>query len=304
MSFVYSPGNPLVPDSAEAGAATKTETVAQKTDVAPDVQPEVIKQPSLAEQIRAERAEREARGKRDAEEQSAKKQVEDLQTKVQKFERGKENILLDSVSFLRELGLSDKEIALVAENTMYGLVPDKAPADFRAKAIEAQYNRDKQLAADREAKAKVEAEEKAKKLTSEAGERMELEYRESLYESIPSLTGNTVSVEWFGKDHADYAESLFHTARNLAAEATRAGKRADLSPANVAAVLEKHMADKVGRIGGTKQVAVPAEVSKQVEAKVAPTTPVKPAGTVIAKDKKALPTEEERLARAAAVAWK
>lgn len=302
MSFVYSPGNPLVPDSAEAGADTKTAVVAPKTEGEAVV--ETPKGPSLAEQIRAERAEREARTKRDAEEQSAKKTVEELTGKVQKFERGKENILLDAVSFLRDMGLSDKEIALVAENTMYGLVPDKAPADFRAKVIEAQYNRDKKLAIERTAQEKAEAEEKAKKSVAEAGERMEMDYKESLLESIPSLTGNTVSVEWFGPDHADYAESLFHTARNLAAEATRAGKRADLSPANVAATLEKHLADKVKRIGGTKQEAAPAEVSKKVEAKVAPTAPVKPAGTIIAKDKKALPTEEERLARAAAVAWK
>ena len=187
---------------------------------------------------------------------------------------------------------------MVAENAMYGLVPDKAPPDFRARMVEAQYKRDKALQEERTAKERAEADEKAKKAAAEAGERMEKEYQESLLAAIPSLTGNTVSSEWFGQDHADYVESLFHTARNLATEATRAGKRADLSPANVAAVLEKHLADKVNRIGKPKQEAVPAAVSKP---------PVKLAGNEKKTETKTpttVMTDAERIARAAAVAFK
>ena len=70
-----------------------------------------------------------------------------------------------------------------------------------------------------------------------------------IVESVPTLAkSNPVFAQWFGDDERDYAESLFHTANNMAEEAQASGKKADLSPENVAKVLETHLATKKARL--------------------------------------------------------
>jgi hypothetical protein len=295
LPTVYSPGTPLAP-SAPPPADTETEV--------PKTEEQQPPKPSLADEIRADRERRQAQAKKEAEEASWTKERDEYKAKVSKFEKAKDNILLDSISYLRELGLTDQEAARVAENVMFTLVPDKAPPDFRQSALEAQYKRDQRLREEREAQAKEEAERRAQEAAAAEGERLESEFKEALASSVTSYTTDThpASVAWFGQDHEDYVESLLHTARNIAEQASRAGQRADLSPANIAAVLEKRIADKASRFAPKAPAEAPP-VSKPRPA------PVKQIGI---EDKQpesstqraGIPDERERLRRAAAVVFR
>jgi hypothetical protein len=295
-SLVYSPGTQT--QTAETPDVKAAEPVVEKT-----AEPEV-KAPSLADEIRADRERRAAKAKADAEEATASKELSEVKAKLSKYEKSKDNLLLDSLGFLKELGLDDQEAASVAENIMFTLVPQKAPVDFRQKALEAQYTRDKKLQAEKEARRGEEEKAAREKAEKEAGERLETEFIEAIASAIPSYTAAThpASVTWFGSDHADYAESMLHTARNLAAEAGKSGKQADLSVANIAAVLEKKLAEKASRFKAPNTPAVEKPAVKPSPA------PEKQPGS---EDKKPEPkrvdtklSDEERIRRAAAVVFR
>jgi hypothetical protein len=185
--------------------------------------------------------------------------------------------------------------------------------------IKAQRVRDQKLADERSAREKTDVETRAADEAKAQGERMEQDYKAALAGHASTVTAEShpTSAAWFGQDHEDYAESLLHTARNMAHEATRAGKVADLSPTNVAAVLEKHMAIKATRFReplglsqtSSKPTQMPAPVSKPN------TAPVKQPGLQdktdsnpgLSQTSTKTPvklSDEERIRRAAAVAFK
>lgn len=283
-------------------AETQPESGSAPEAPAPETEkPKAPEGPSLAEQIRAERAAREAKRAQSAAEKSATEKLAAYEKRLAEIEKSKDNALLDSVGFLERLGLSKGDMATFAENVMFTLVPDKAPPDFLPRLIKAQRARDEALMSEREQKKAQEAQEAAARAAQEEAERLELDYRESLAELASKASAETypTSATWFGKDHEDYAESLLHTARNLATEATRQGRVADLRPETVAAALEKHLAARAARL--KPQAAEPNPVSKPSPA------PVKQSGP---KDKIVnLPSdsaglsESERIARAVKAAF-
>lgn len=297
-AVIYSPGSDAgeqTPEQAKPAAeAPKTEDTPKPAEA----------KPSLADEIRADRERRMAQAKAAEEESSAKKELEAARARLDKYEKSKDNALLDSTGFLKEMGMTPQEMASFAENVMFTLVPEKAPVDFRQRMLEAQYARDKQLAETRRAEEAAKAEKAAQERAAAEGARMEEEFKEALANAVPSFTAEThpASVAWFGQDHRDYAESLLHTARNLAEEATRAGRLADLSPGNIAAVLEKSIADRAARFKTPTQ-SQSAPVSKQ-----SPATEKQS----VQEDKSqetnpqpgAYPDDAERIRRAAAVVFR
>lgn len=297
--MLYSPGSELVADTASQ-AETKTETEI-KTE-APKQEPPVPKGPSLAEQIRADREAREAAAKREAEAQTLKQRAESAEAELTGYRKAKDNALLDSIGYLETLGFSHQEAMLFAENIMFSLVPDKAPPDHLPRMIKAQRARDEKLTADRQAKEKADAETAAQTEARKQAEALEQDYKASLHDCASTATTEAYpnSVAWFGSDHEDYAESLLHTARNLATAAQKAGKLADLSPANVAAVLEKTLNDRAARIRAPQEKPSP-EVSKQSPAPGQ--LPLKKDETKKPDSKSAPLTESERIARATRAAF-
>ena len=288
------PVTPNTETPADAAESTETKTETEKP---------AESKPSLADEIRADRERRQAQAKAAEEESSAKKELEAAKAKLDKYEKSKDNALLDATGFLKEMGMSPQEMAAFAENVMFTLVPEKAPTDFRQRMLEAQYKRDKQLEASRIKQERERMEQEARDKAAAEGERMEQEFKEALATAVPSFTAQShpASVAWFGQDHADYAESLLHTARNLAEQATRAGTLADLSPGNIAAVLEKSIADRAARFKTPTQTQ-PAQVGKPNPA------PVKQSGTEDQNQTTTTPatplSDEERIRRAAAVVFK
>jgi hypothetical protein len=294
--FVYSPGSQ--PTAAAVAAAGIEAPVA--TPETPAAPPAVVEKPStLAETIRAEREARAAKTAYEASQASLEKRAQDAEEKLSKHAKTRDNILLDAAGYMKEMGLEANERALVAEMLMYDLVPEKAPPDLRARMVEAQYARDKKLAETRSEREKAEAKVATVKAQEEAAMRGVQMYQEELVKSVPTLaaTDHPVCSKWFGQDHADYAESLFHTAQNMANEAQRAGHQADLSPANVAKVLEAHMATKAKAFA----VATPAAAPTQVRG-VVPVTPApeKPKGTVVSKQNS---SDADLIARATRAAF-
>lgn len=295
--IVYSPGT-LTQPTEQTAETPKAET---KQEPAAEQKTEAPKQPSLAEQIRAEREAKAAKAKTDAEETSAAKELAAIKEKLAKHEKGRDNVLLDSLGYLKEaLGLDDAEAANVAENIIFSLRPDKAPTEWRQKALEAQYARDKKLAAEREANKGAEEKAAREKAAREAGEALEAEFIDGLAQAIPGFTEAQYpnSVTWFGTDHQEYLESMLHTAHNLAAEATKAGKQADLSVTNIAAVLEKKLAERAGKF----KVAPAEEKKAVVKAPVPKLEDKKPIEEKT--NKRVGLSEAERIARAAAVVFK
>lgn len=286
-------------------AVTPVPAVAPVAPVAPAAQPAPTEIPGLFDAIRAERDAKEARAKADAESASAAKERDDYKAKLATITRAKDDILLDTVKYLTELGLDQRGMALVAESVMYHMVPDKAPPDHRARIVEAQMQRDRKLSEEREANRGKEDEARRAREAAEYGKRMEADYAAQLAEAAKGF-GTTCpdSTAWFGSDHDSYGKSLMITARNMAEAAQRAGTRADLSPASVAKVLEADLTERFKRVRGAGAAVAPTQAVTP-QAKVEPAqvqVPLTPSNqsTLSAQ---AL-TEKQRLARALEAAFK
>lgn len=234
---------------------------------------------------------REARKRADGERDGLLKERDEALAKVREVERLKDNVLLDPIGHYEAQGYSKDDLATLAETIMYHLAPpEKVPVEHRVRLVEAQRKRDE-----------IVRERKAEEERTKAAQTAELErvktYAGALDEAVRSGGIDTstvpVSAAWFADDHATYVESLFHTARNLAESAHAAGKVADLSPQNVAKVLEEHLAQRAGRLPRAK---APAE---------GVTPPQEPKDTKQSPDSKTQPQapQSDRLRRAAAVVF-
>lgn len=272
-------------------------------------QPETGKSPerdvaaqSLAETIRKEREERQAKKAWEAEQVSLKKERDEAKTKLETYQKRANNVVLDPYGYLADLGLDKAAIAGVAESLMYKFAPDKAPADYRARMVELQYARDKQLA---EAKAEDEKKTAEARKQEEASREMQATieaYRSSIAEAAPEhLPKNVSSAKWFDGNHDEYAESLFHTANNLAEAAQAQGQRADLSIENVAKVLEADLAKRFGRL--TSQGTTPAAKPAPKQAPTGAPAPKVVAPVVKKQVTDTLPSDSERVANAIRVAF-
>jgi hypothetical protein len=290
-------------------AAQTTATPAETTPPTPadggktePVTPPDPKAASLFDAIRAEREAKESRAKTEAERESLRKAKEEAEAKLQEVMRAKDNMLLDPAGYLESLGYSKQDIALHGEAIMYTLMPDKAPEGLRGRLVEAQVKRDKLKAAE-EAKVQAkQAEERAAQEKAEAVARGEAMYAQQLAEAVKAQKPGTHpdSEAWFGNDTDAYAKSLFHTARNLAEAADRAGVQSvDLSPSAVAKALELDLSNRFKRVRGVSAQQAPAKpvtpVTEPPKLAEATETPKKT-------DPRAM-SDAERLQRAIAVAF-
>jgi hypothetical protein len=278
----------------DAGAAPATEAPPTGSEATP------APEPPLAEVLREYRKGREE-GKK------AKEQTRTLETKVQELEqklassaRAREDLILDPAGFLRSVGVENSELALVAEALMYELMPDKAPAHLRPKLIEGQRKRDR-------ARQEREQAEKQAQAEQEAAIERERNYQVALTDAVQTFTEADfpTSVTWFDGNHEEYAESLWHTAMNMAAEAHRNGSRADLSPKSVAAELEKFLDPKAKRLVSKRAGAPIVQDSdpKVVDQKKVSTPPRAASmqdmvGSGTGKNRPKALTEKERMQRA------
>lgn len=249
-----------------APAPAPTEVLAALTETpaapAPAPEPEPPISPRIAAIAKEEKrieAERTAIKTRAAELEAKEKAVAE---QASRLEKAKASLLADPIGYFSALGVTEqKELGLLGEALMYTLVPDRAPQDLRARMNEAQAKREQETA-------KQKAEREAQEAAAAQAERTVRTFAEKLVTAVtPDATPAVVA--WFDGDNDALTESLMFTARNLAQAAEEAGTVADLSPANVAAVLEQEIDKRYSRrpqkpnAPAQDRAAPPAEEPKQ-----------------------------------------
>jgi hypothetical protein len=212
----------------------------------------------LAEQIRKDREDRQARARQAEEQKTRDAELNDLRQKVAAF--SSKDIVKDAIGWAEANGLTQEEIAAVGETLLYSLVPDKADANVRIRLMEAKAARTAKLEAEAAEKARVEAERKA---TLD----VQSNYFKSVQAAAEAVPAGTYpdSEAWFGGSQEEYTSSLIQTAMNMAETAKAAGKVANLTFDSVAAELEAHLTERYNRRKGSK----PVETVKSAQAPVA-----------------------------------
>lgn len=217
---------------AQAPSPTGAPTAEQP---APQEAPKASAQ-SLAEAIRQNRADREAKAAKEREAADWKAKYEELAAR-----QGQElDPVKDPIAWAKARKLDAATQALVGQSLLYDLVPDKAPQDFRVKLLESKIAREAQEREAREAEART-------RQAQEAATRQLNEYTQAVTVAAKSFApgSHPESEAWFGEDQDTYTRSLLATARNLAETAQRTGQQANLDPTHVAGVLEAEIARKM-----------------------------------------------------------
>ena len=230
--------------------------------------------------------------------QSKEREAQDVRAKLDEAEArlarlSKADMVADPIGYAMAHGLSEQEMALVGQAYLYHLVPVKAPPDLRYKLLEARTARERK------------ADEAKRTQEAQVAQEREMAGRIQQYTAVLNAAVQTwegpehpypESRAWFGQGHEEYAESLVHTANNIASEAQARGEVADLSPKAVAAALEADIASRAQRIRGTGSKPTQQSVKAQ------PASGVQPA-VLSTKGQGASPmpaatSEEERVKRA------
>lgn len=204
----------------------------------------------LFDAIRAEREAKESRARQEEATQSAVKRAEQAEARLATLSRDKDEILLNTVGYLKDLGIEDpKDQLLVAEAIMFTHVPDRAPPGHRAQVVEAQMKRDKIIQARREAEQAKQAAADVEAQAARTGQEIQRRYTEDLEYAVKTAKAGDypVSQAWFGQDHGAHARELLAAAQDLAEAAQKAGTRADLSPQNVAKLVESKYVERATR---------------------------------------------------------
>lgn len=291
------------PEAPAVEAAPAPEAPPAEAVPAEPEQPAQPAKESLAELIRQQRLDRAARAAKEREAADIKAKLEEAQEKLAKV--SKLDLLGDPIGYAQAAGLTEAEMALVGQAYLYHLVPEKAPPDLRARLLEAKLTRERKADESRRAaeeRQRAEAEQAQQIQKYQAMMTMAAETWEAQGDSHPYRA----SKAWFGGNHDEYAESLVHTARNIAAAAEARGEAADLSIQAVAAVLERDLAARAARLR-------PPAAAPQAQAPKAPPAPApapggkQPAvlstrGQTTAPTPPAM-TEEERIKRAIEAAF-
>lgn len=255
---------------------------------------------SLAETIRAQRADRAARVSKEREATDLKGRLEQAEAKLAKVSRA--DLLSDPIGFAEAAGLSQADMALVGQAYLYHLVPDKAPPDLRYKMLEAKTRRQQ------DATEKQQQVAEAARVQADQSSRVE-QYVSMLGAAATSWEGEgdkhpySASQAWFGGNADEYAESMAHTARNIAAAASERGEVADLTIKAVAAVLEQDIASRAARFKPRTPAAAPIQTSVRAVPAKAPGG--KQPAVMSTRGQTGAPTpaaesEDERIARAIA----
>ena len=251
----FAPGSPPQPETPDKSAPAAP---------APAAHPAESGQPSLAEVIRANRearpqaqAEAHKRSSIEAELKAAREELARAKADRQAFED-------DPVGYAKERGWSKEQQLLYGQSLLYDLAPDKADPDFRLKMFE---DRQKRREASEE-KAAKEAEEKA---AVQAQQAQFTKFVNDTAAVVRTFEAGSYpeSEAWFEGDFESYMRSVLATANNIAAQATREGRVADLSAAALARALETEVAAKMARRDQRKQPRTAPEAKQ---------TPAQPAG--------------------------
>lgn len=262
----------------------------------------------LAERIRLDREERAKRQAREAEERSFKQELEQARAEIQalKSAPAPED---DIIGYARARKWDRERQAHYGQMLLYDLVPDKADANVRMDLFRSE-QRLKERQAEERAAQEREAQEKARQEALAAEGRAQLQAYEGMLDaSVRTFEPGVYpeSQDWFGDDHRSYTQSLLATANNLAEAARNAGQAVDLSPGNVAKVLEQELANRQrlrderrGKRTPPRQEPAPPVAAKQGR----DGTPIDPSTlTENGKPRPPAASEEERLRRAMDVAF-
>lgn len=274
--------------------------------VAPVVETPAAK-PGLTDAIRQDREKRSAIVSAQTEATKYKSELETLRKENESLKAlGGAN---DPFEFLRGRKLTKEQQALWGQAFLYDLKPEVAPQEFRLelyKAEQARKESEQRSTAEREAAERAQAEQRGH------FDR----YADELMAHVQSSAGSSPESEmWFTADgpdgksevnHRVYAQSLLATADNLARQAQKTGQQADLSPANVARVLEAEVSKRMQRRDAKRGAApvvkqVAPAVSAQGGAQTTMTTTTSATGLNSGAPAAPAQTEDERKARAAAV---
>lgn len=266
--MLFSPSTIVANDLPPPEVATPTPEAPKPTDTSSTVKPEgtpALDTKALLEAINADREAREKNAREAQERDSYKKRAEDAEARLEGLEKAKKNRLLDPVGYLKRHGYTDKDLALTAEGIMFTLMPDKAPAGWVQRMVQAQREQDQLDAEEREKTKAVEAEKKASEAKSAEEKEIESRYRLSLEREVASLKPGTfkASQAWFADDHKGYAAELFATATQLAETAMKEGRLIDNVSLAAAQELEKKYEERAKRL---------ASVYTQAPAPQKPTT--------------------------------
>lgn len=290
------------PESAPAESAPAPEAAAPQEAPPPAAaEAKVPEAPgSLAELIRTQRQDRAARIAKEAANADLSSRLAAAESTIARM--GKADLVGDPVGFAQLHGLTEQEMALVGQAYLYHLVPDKAPPDLRYKMLEAKTARDaraREASQAQQHQAQVDSQQTAQVQQYTAA----LSATVQVWETGGAAHPFPESSAWFGGNHDEYAESLTHTARNIAEGARERGEVADLSPKAVAAALEQDIGSRA------KRFRTPAAAPSQQSEKAAEQAPAgKQPAVMSTKGQGASPmpkavTEEERIQRAIAAAF-
>lgn len=236
-----------------------------------EVAPVVPTKPGLADAIRQNREVR-------AQASTAQADVTKTRGELEALRKENESLkslgaATDPFEFLRNRKLTKEQQALWGQAFLYDLKPEVAPQEFRLDLYKAEQAREKAEAA--------AAEEREAAENAQLEQRSHLDrYANELHQYVQSNPGSSPESElWFTEDgpdgqvqvnHKVYAQSLFATADNLSRRAQKSGQQADLSPANVARVLEAEVSKRLQRrdakrAGGAQQTQAQVKQGAQAQ---------------------------------------
>ncbi len=294
---------PIVADEQPSEETPNEETPAEEP--AKEQEQPKVEEPKggLADLIRAQREARAAKEQEAKQREAAQSEAEGLKTELEKLKRSLAEFEADPVAYAKAAKWSPEKQAYLAQMLLYDLAPDKATPLIRQRLFES-----KQALREKE-KAAREEQERAERAKAEDQAQYN-SYVSMVQQAVDSFESGSYpeSEAWFGEDRATYEQSLLVTARNLAVSGKRTGQAVDLSPANLAKVLEADIAKRMGARDARRGVRQPAGGQGQQKVQVTggkqpvdeSTKGLSQAGAPRAKAK----TDQERVARAVEAAFK
>lgn len=268
--------------------------------------PKVTTKPGLANAIRADRETRQATRQDATEAKKYKDELATVQAKLAELQRLAD--LDDPLAYARAKKFTPEMQAMWGQALLYELKPEVAPQEFRLELYKAQQERKEAERMKAEEQRAIEAGESAKAQQIQG-------YVADLRGAATSFAPGSYpeSEDWFVSEGENgspsfnqeaYVQSLFATANNLSIVANQTGQQADVSPANVARVLEADVAKRM-KLRDAKATARRATTKAVEPVKTAPSG-VQPVETMSTKGLGAgvprppAKTDDERLSRAAA----
>jgi hypothetical protein len=257
---------------------------------------------SLADVLRADREARDSRNREANETRQAASRVKELESELAKIKSSKA-FEDDPIGYLKTRNISPELQLTIGQSLLYDLAPDKAPPDLRIKLFEQKQRRDAEL---RENQLREEA---SKQELNKARSDFD-QYANVLSETVKTFTPGSYpeSESWFiGEndqvDYGTYNKSLLATAMNLANSAKTRGQTADLSPANVAKVLETEIAKRMAKRDAKRTPAVGNQSKTVINSTKQSGESLSTRGLNSGAPEKPANNEAERIRRAALVAF-